>query len=574
MKKYILGINDLGDPSISIVKNGRIVFHIEEERLNRIKHSNNIFPIKSIKEAFKYLDISFKDIQAITYNWNFRKYQNGHLKKFFYNLNNRFEVDNYTKVWQSERLKNRTLSNFKKKIEKNIYTEFGIIKIPKILFYSHHYVHAFQSYIHSGFKRAICLSMDGSGEENCTTVWQCENNKIKKIDEINIPNSLGWYYSAFTEFLGFKAYDGEYKVMGLAAFGNKNLQIRKKINKVLKFNEKLKTYELNPYYIHYGQHSYSGRFTDKLVKLLGEPKKPNAKVLRYHKDLAYEVQRLLEECVLKLCKKYFIQTGIKNICLGGGVGLNVKLNSKIFKQKYIENIFPNPLCSDSGAAAGSALIADTKLNKSKIKPLISLSLGPDYKDKYIENLLKENKIKFYKPKNLYSYTAKLLAQKKIVGWFQGRMEAGPRALGNRSILGDPREINTRDKINSIIKYREMWRPFCPSILSEKVKDFFQNSYDSKFMAIAFNAKNNLKKIAPAIVHVDNTCRIQSVNKKHNSQFYKLIYEFYKITKVPTLLNTSFNIKGEPIVCSPNDALRTFFSTGMDVLVLEKYIILK
>ena len=574
MKKYILGINDFTDPSIAIIKNGSILFYIEEERLNRIKHSHNVFPIKSIIEAFNYLNISFKDIEAIAYNWDFKKYENGHLKKFFMNLNKKFKIDDNTKNWQNDRLVNRNLKNFKKKLEKNLYAEFGYFKIPKILFYQHHYVHAYQSFVHSGFKDAIVLSMDGSGEENCTTVWKCKNNKIKKIDEFNIPNSLGWYYSAFTEFLGFKAYDGEYKLMGLAAFGKENLKLRKKISNILKFDIKTTRYELNPYFIHYGSHSYSGRFTDNLVKLLGFPKKSKEKFTTFHKDLAFEVQRLLEECVLMLCKKYFKITGIRNICLGGGVGLNVKLNSKIFNQKFVNKIFPNPLCPDNGASVGAALLADIKLNKSKVKPLKSLSLGPDYKDQYIKKLLIENQIKFQTPKNIYSYTAKLLAQKKIVGWFQGRMEAGPRALGNRSILGDPRSVITRDKINKIIKYREMWRPFCPSFLADKVDEFFYKSYDSKFMTISFDANKVLKKLAPAIVHIDKTCRIQSVDKKNNSNFYKLIKEYYNITKVPALLNTSFNIKGEPIVCSPNDALRTFFSTGIDVLVLEKYVILK
>lgn len=574
MKKYILGINDFTDPSIAIIRNGSVEFYIEEERLNRIKHSHNVFPIKSIKEAFNYLNISFKDIEAIAYNWDFKKYQNGHLKKFFSDLNKKFRIDENTKSWQNERLKSRNLRNFKKKLEKNLFAEFGFFKIPKILFYQHHYVHAYQSYVHSGFNEAIVLSMDGSGEENCTTVWECKNNEIKKIDEINIPNSLGWYYSAFTEFLGFKAYDGEYKLMGLAAFGKKNLIIRKKLKNILKFDNKLQKYELNPYYIHYGLHTYSGRFTDNLVRLLGKPKKSNEKFTKLHKELAFEVQRLLEECVLKLCDKYFKLTGIRNICLGGGVGLNVKLNSKIFNQKFIDNIFPNPLCADNGASVGAALIADIELNKSKVKPLKSLSLGPDYKDKFIKKILIENKIRFFKPKNLHKYTAKLIANKKIIGWFKGRMEAGPRALGNRSILGDPRSIEIRDKINKIIKYREMWRPFCPSFLSNKLNNFFHKSYDSKFMTISFDANNILKKIAPAIVHIDKTCRIQSVNQKDNFHFYKLIKEYENITKVPALLNTSFNIKGEPIVCSPNDALRTFYSTGLDVLILEKYVILK
>ena len=217
----------MADPSVCIVKDGKVVFYIEEERLTRIKHSHNSFPIKSIKESFKYLNISFNNIQAISYNWNFNKYQNGHMAQYFKKINKTFTVDAATKKWQIQRIKNRNLKNFEDKIKKNIFSEFGKLKIPKILFFSHHYVHAFQSFIHSGFKNAISISIDGSGEENCTTAWICNKDKIKLLEEINIPNSLGWYYSAFTEFLGFKAYDGEYKLMGLAAFGKKFINKKK-----------------------------------------------------------------------------------------------------------------------------------------------------------------------------------------------------------------------------------------------------------------------------------------------------------------------------------------------------------
>jgi len=571
----ILGINDMVDPSVSLVEDGKLLFYVEEERLNRIKHSHNIFPIKSIETALKKFNISVNDLECIAYNWNFNKYSNGHMANIFRDLNSKYDVDPLTKKWQSERLKNRNLANFKKKLELNLRKKFNFSKLPPIKFFSHHYVHAYQSHLHSGFEKSLCITIDGSGEENCTVVWKIENDKITKLKEINMPNSLGWYYAAFTEYLGFKAYDGEYKLMGLASYGKNNSKLEKKINKVIGINNLSKEYSLNPKYIHYGAHSFSGRFTDNLVKLFGKkPRKENEKITDWHKDLAFEVQKKLEDSVFNLFQKYSTITGIKNFTMGGGVGLNVKMNSKIFESSFCDKIFPNPLCADNGAAVGSALIADYILNKKRPKELKSLALGPDYSDKEIVKILKLNKIKFYKINNIEKYVAKELAKGQVIGWFQGKMEAGARALGQRSILGDPRNKKMTKKINLIIKYREVWRPFCPSILEEYVEKYFIKSYRSNFMTISFEAKKELKNIAPAIVHVDNTSRVQSVSKKYNLKFYKLINGFFKITKVPILLNTSFNVKGEPIVCSPNDAIRTFYSTGLDQLVLNNFLIKK
>ena len=573
--KIILGINDMVDPSISLVKDGKLLFYIEEERLNRIKHSHNIFPIKSIEMALKRFDISIDDLQCISYNWDFNKYSGGYMKNFFRKFNTKYRVDQNTIKWQKERLNKRNLINFKKKLEFNLRKKFEFSKLPPIKFFSHHFVHAFQSHFHSGFRNSLCITIDGSGEENCTVIWKCKNNKFSKLKEINMPNSLGWFYAAITEYLGFKAYDGEYKLMGLASYGKSNKNIEKKLNKVLKINHKTNEYELNPKYIHHGKHSFSGRYTDNLVKLFGKvPRKENQKIKSWHKDLAFEVQSQLERAVLNLFKKYSVLTGINNLTIGGGVGLNVKMNSKLFNSKFCSNIFPNPLCADNGASAGSAMVADFILNKKKPKILKSLALGPDYSEKEIIKALKQNKIKFYKKRNIERYAAHKISQGKVIGWFQGRMEAGARALGQRSILGDPRKKEMSAKINKIIKYRESWRPFCPSVLEEQVKKYFLKSYESKFMTISFEAKKKLKKIAPAIVHIDNTCRIQSVQKINNSRFYKLINEFFEITKVPMLLNTSFNIKGEPIVCSPNDAIRTFYSTGLDELIINNFVIKK
>jgi len=571
----ILGINDMADPSISLVKNGKLIFYVEEERLNRIKHSHNSFPIKSLEYALDKFKLSIDDLQYISYNWDFNKYSGGFMKKYFKKINTKYKFDETSKNWQIQRLKNRNLKNFKKRIEKNLRNKFSFKKLPEIKFFSHHYVHAFQSYYHSGFNNAICITIDGSGEENSTVIWKCLNGKISKLKEINIPHSLGWYYAAFTEYLGFKAYDGEYKLMGLASYGNRNNFFKKKIDQILSINNKTKYYELNPKFIHIGKHTYSGRFTDKLAKIFGrEPRKSSDKIKKWHMDLAYEVQNKLEEVILGIYNKYSFLTGIKNLVIGGGVGLNVKMNSKLYSQGNCEKIFPNPLCADNGASAGSALLADLKFNNNKPKVLSTLAVGPEYSDKEIIKILTQNKIKFRYFTNIYKYTAEKISKGKVIAWFQGKMEAGARALGQRSILGDPRDKNMANKINKIIKYRELWRPFCPSILKEHIKDYFDSSYDSKFMTISFKANSKLKRIAPSIVHVDNTCRLQSVSKIHNARFYSLINEFYRITNVPILLNTSFNIKGEPIVCSPNDAIRTFYATGIDELIINNFVIKK
>ena len=574
-KKYILGINDLADPSISIVRNGRVIFYCEEERLTRIKHSHNMFPILSIKQAFKTLKISLSDIECITYNWNLRKYENGMMKNFFKSLRTKYKIDKNTLLWQNNRLKNRNKINFVKKLNFNLKKHFTYKKLPKVKFFSHHYVHAFQSFKHSNFTKAICITIDGSGEENCTVIWKCNGNKIIPIKTINMPNSLGWFYSAFTEFFGFKAYDGEYKLMGLAAYGKPNKKLREKVRKILNPNPKSGNYILDPSYIHYGKHSYSGRFTDKLVKIFEKkpPKKTNY-YSQWYKDLAYEIQSSLEDSVINLIKKININQKVNNFCIGGGVGLNIKLNSKLFEQKFVKDYFANPLCPDSGASVGSALLADSQINSSKIKKLKNLSLGPKYTNRLILKEIKKSRLNYMFKKNIHTIVSAELAKGNIIGWFQGSMEAGPRALGNISIIADPRNKKVLNIINKKIKFREIWRPFCPSILKENVAEYFDSFTESKFMTISFKANSKLKKIAPAIVHVDGTSRIQSVDKSNNKKYYRLINEFYKKTKVPVILNTSFNIKGEPIVCSPSDAIKTFINTDLDILVLENYIIYK
>jgi carbamoyltransferase len=339
--------------------------------------------------------------------------------------------------------------------------------------------------------------------------------------------------------------------------------------------QKVPIYRLNPQYIHYGLHTWSGRFTDDLVNLLGKPPRlVTEPITGWHEDLAYSVQYILEETVCELVRWGMQKTNNTNLCVGGGVGLNVKLNSSLFNLKEVESIFAHPLCNDSGAAAGAALAACWELTGAKPKRLNSLALGNEYADDEIEKILDQCQVEYSKQEDIADVTAQLLANGKIVGWFQGRMEAGPRALGNRSILANPRDGFVKERINNIIKYREVWRPYCPSIIADEACKYLEKYDKSPFMNIAFYANEQMKQQAPAIVHVDGTTRIQMVFEEDNPLFYRLLSLFRQKTELPILLNTSFNIKGEPIVCTVYDALRTYFGTGLDALACGPYLLKK
>ena len=574
-RKLYLGINLQNDPSVAIVENGKVIAFSEEERHIRLKHAPNYYPIQALKSCLEIANCQFEDITKLAVNWNLTAYNNGTMESFYSKLRDQYDVDEFTKKWQENNLKKRSWDNFKDFHIKKLTKFFGNVDLPEIVDYPHHYIHAYQSFIESGFKEAISISIDGSGDQNCTTIWHCIGDEINCIKEINMPNSLGWLYSAFTEFLGFEAYDGEYKVMGLAAYGEENLQIKSALEQICSISSDGIGYVIDPKYIHYGKHTYSNRFTDDLIKLLGKnPRKTNEEIENWHKDLAFEVQTLLEKTILRLIKWAIKETGLNKICIGGGVGLNVKLNSRIFKLEEVSDVFAHPLCSDTGAAAGAALTACYKENGIRPLKLKSLALGFKEKAEDIEKLLNITKVKYTKSNNVSEEVSEYLSQGLIVGWFQGRMEAGPRALGQRSILANPTKEIYRDKVNLIVKFREDWRPFCPSMLEEYCREYFKKTTYAPFMIIAFEAENKLKDDAPAIVHIDGTSRVQLVYKETNPKYHALIESFRKKTGVPILLNTSFNVKGEPIVCTAKDALRTFWTTALDVLVLDDFIIKK
>ncbi len=572
MDRYFLGIHEKhADPSVSLVRDGRLLAHVEEERFVRNKHAMNAYPIHALKYCLQTFDLSISDIEAVAINFDLEAYKNGEMQAFFDAWNAAWETDGNTKGWQRALLNQYNPDNLKAHHEFHWRRAFGDQRFPPLIGLSHHRVHAFHAATQSGLAETLVLTLDGSGDKHCSVVWHYKEPTLTPIYEVAIPFSVGWFYAAFTEYLGFEAYDGEYKVMGLASYGGQDPDLREKLSRVLFAAEDGIGYRLDPSFIHYGPHSYSKRYTDTLVELLGRaPRCPDEPIDDWHKRLAFEVQYALEAAISRLAGWAVQETGCRQICLSGGVAHNVALNGKLLSLPDVERVFPHPLCHDGGAPAGAALLACYEATGAKPEPLKSLALGPAYGEEEILKALTNTKWHFTKPDDIAKTIAADLADGKLVGWFQGRIEAGPRALGQRSILADPRDVASRDRVNAAVKYREDWRPFCPSVKADKQRELFKSDCPAAYMTLALPVTDKAKEIMPAVVHVDDTARVQLVDPDHQPLYYALIDAFEGLTGVPALLNTSFNIKGEPIVCSPLDAIRTFACTGLDVLAIGPY----
>jgi len=570
----IMGIVCIGpDPSVCIMDNGKILSMQEEERITRIKHANVDFPKKAVKHCLKQSGISIEEINTIAYPWDAHKFSSGYIKKFYDSISNIYNKDNRTLEWEKEQIKTFSEDALKERIlaeVKNLYPKAKTL--PEVVFAPHHYSHAFLSNLMSKMDENLIFTIDGSGDENCTVIWKSKFGHLTKLKEYNIPNSLGWFYASFTEFLGFKAYDGEYKVMGLAAYGKYDKNIISKVNQVLSYDEN-GNYIVNPYFIFYGEHTYSGRFTNRMVELFGQPNFSQS-VNSYTKNLAFAVQYHLEEVCVRLARYWVKKTGIRNICLGGGVALNVKMAGRLRREDIIEHVFVPYCSSDLGLSLGAAMV-HTNNNGISLDPnLDSPFLGPSFSDDFIEDILKECKLNYRKVDDISTNVAKLLTEQKIIGWFQGMGEVGARALGSRSILADPRKIGNRDRVNKVVKQRELWRPFCPSILEDRAAEYFKECTKSPYMTMAFDSIPEIEDRIPAVIHIDKTVRPQTVNKNQNPLFYKMLKQFYALTGVPAILNTSFNVKGEPIVHHPLDAVRCFYSNGLDALAIGNFILEK
>lgn len=536
--KYILGISGgfrpgNRDGAACLVKDDEIVAAAEEERFARIKHAPGLIPLNAIKYCLKEANIDISLVDLLLYA-------------------------------------GISHSDMKDRLKRCL--EFNLGFSPPIDLVEHHIAHAASSFFASGFEKSNIITMDLSGDSVSTLLAFGDGNEITKVKEFNRPNSIGAFYNIITQYLGFTRQSDEYKVMGLSSYGKPYSDLSWLIDTTAdgySFNtQSIVNVDGKPF-----PSVQEPLYSEEFLKQFKSPRKADEKITAYHKDIAASAQKKLEDIVLYLLELLYKETGNKNLCIAGGVGLNCVMNSRLLNSPWVENIFIQPASGDAGLALGACLQIALQAGK-KIKRMTHPYYGPHYSNEDIEKILKIVKAPYYYHDDIPGFVAKKLSEGAIVGWFQGRMEYGPRALGSRSILADPRRKDMKDKVNMAIKFRESFRPFAPTILSEYGSEYFENFIDSPFMTLNFKAKKEKSHLIPAVVHVDGTSRVQSINRDTNPRYYAMIHEFYRITSIPLVLNTSFNIRNQPIVCNPQDAISTFFGTGMDYLAIGDFIVEK
>ena len=575
INSYILGLNFLhSDTSACIFKNGKLIAAAEEERFTRLKHTSN-FPINAINFCLNEAEIKFSDIDTVTINSNpFTSFQ----KKILFTLKN----------FKRYKLAFKSISNIKKKVslKKLISQNFDSENSfkGKIRYVDHHISHILSSSSYSGFEKSVNLSIDGFGDFASAAWGTSEQNKISIDNKVFFPHSMGIFYQSITQFLGFKKYGDEYKVMGLSSYGNPTYQ--KQLSKLLYNTDE--GYKLNlKYFIHQdqnifknnkmGQIEYFDLYSQELKNLIGDERKFDDEINQRHMDIAKSAQVVYENTLFTLLTSLYQKYKIKNLTLSGGCAMNSVANGKILKKTPFEKVYISPNPGDAGGSIGSALFFLLEKGQ-KIENNINYAyLGSNYSDEDIEQVISQKDlkknffVKKYSDEDLYNFISDQLCLSKIIGWFQGKMEWGARALGNRSILADARNPKIKDIINKKIKKRESFRPFAPAILKEFTSQWFEIDKDVPYMSEVYKILKNKVNDLPGITHVDGTGRLQTVTKSNNNKFYSLIKNFYNKTNIPIVLNTSFN-ENEPIVESPGQAIDCFLRTNMDILVLGSWVI--
>jgi carbamoyltransferase len=594
---HILGISAYyHDSAAALVKDGVIVAAVQEERFTRKKHDAS-FPTQGINYCLGEAGISLKEVDYIVFYEKplvtFERLLETYLAFAPRGLRSFIAA---MSAWLQEKL-------YLKTVLKKALAELGDCKtkdLPPLLFNEHHQSHAASAFFPSPFDEAAVLCMDGVGEWATTSLWSGQGNQLTPHWEIHFPHSLGLLYSAFTYYTGFKVNSGEYKLMGLAPYGEP-----KYVELILDNLLDLKadgTFRLNMDYFNYatGLTMTNKKFAD----LFGAPRRsPESPLTQREMDIAASIQVVTEEVVLRLGNTVYEELGLENLCLAGGVALNCVANGRLLREGKFKNIWIQPAAGDAGGAIGSALSVwhqylQNERTVQKPDAMAGSYLGPRFTNEDIEAYLKDPAVQavydYYSDEDLFGKVAHILAGGNVVGWFQGRMEFGPRALGGRSIIGDPRNTTMQSVMNLKIKYRESFRPFAPSVLAEKVGDYFELDQPSPYMLIVADVREELRlpltpeqeqlfgieklniprSQLPAITHVDNSARIQTVHPETNPRYYQLLRQFEALTDCGVLVNTSFNVRGEPIVCTPEDAYRCFMRTEMDYLVLENFVLAK
>lgn len=590
---YILGISCFyHEAAAALIRDGRVVAASAEERFSRKKHDNGL-PKLAIAFCLKQAGIKLEDVDYIVYYekpfWKFDRILRSTLATF--PLSSRLFAKAMV-TWLGDKLWVRSILSDELKVDRK-----------KIRFVPHHISHAASAFYPSGFDKSAILTFDGVGEWTSTMYGVGDDKNIDVLGQIKFPHSLGLLYSVFTAFLGFEVNDGEYKVMGMAPYGEpKYLDRVKKVAKIYPDG----SIRLDMSYFSF-QRSANKAYTNKLVDLFGEPRprdmyfftkksgypsyfgeKPadyeaQCELNQKYADIAASIQAFTEEVILKLAGHVHAKTKLDNVVIAGGVGLNSVANGVLLRKGPFKKVFVQPAAGDDGGSLGAALYYyHAILGKKRAYVQDNCYFGEEFTDTEIEKFLKSKKIKYKKivsENQLTDYLAGEIANGKVIGFYHGRAEWGPRALGARSIMADPRREEMKEVVNTKIKFREPYRPFAPVVCAERAKDYFElgsleHEYLTNFMLGVFPVKPEAKKKIPAVTHVDGSARLQIVNEKQNARYYKLIKAFGKKTGIYVLMNTSFNLKGEPIVNTPENAFSTFSKSGLDILALERYIVLK
>jgi carbamoyltransferase len=555
---YTLGIICYGrhESAAALVESGRVVAAAEEERFSRRKFDAD-FPARAIDFCLRQAGIDANDLAAVGYGFDPRRKL---LAKAVYAAR-RFpaSIALVNSGWRLARKMNG--------IERDLRERVGYV--GKVFRFNHHLCHAASTFYSSPFERAAILTLDGAGDWESGWWGVGEGTSIDEITSVDWPQSLGHVYSAFTEYLGFEPFSDEYKVMGLAAYGEpRYLGAMSEI-----FRETRDGYRVNLDYFNF-QHARPPRYSRKLVARFGSPlTNTDGNVSQHYRDVAASAQRQLERVVSHVARRVVEATGERKVCLAGGVAMNSLANGRLLAEGIVDELYVPPCASDAGVALGAAYLAHLKATGTLERAeLTTAALGAAYDDAQILEAVRAHSLDARELDDAACEAARLIAGGKIVGWFQGRMEFGQRALGSRSIIADPRRAEMKDVVNARIKFRESFRPFAPSVLAERAGEYFDDAHGNYFMTRVCNVRAEKRPLIPAVTHLDGTARVQTVERETLPLYWKLIERFNDLTGVPVILNTSFNIKGQPIVNTPHEALETFLQTSLDALICGSYLI--
>jgi carbamoyltransferase len=560
----VLGINFSNDSAAALVRDGHVIAASQEERFSRDKHDAN-FPYRAVSYCLKAGGITFDDVDDVAFFWNpgihaETGYRGSggrrHHLEFLYNVPNAI-----LPRW------------FDGKAVEGVRQEFRLAggKTLGIEYVTHHLAHVASAFYRSNYDAAAALIIDGYGERASATIARCEGTSLTPLRTVDFPHSLGSFYAAFTQFLGFKANSGEGKVMGLASYGRPS-EYLELIRPLLQLTDD--GFEIDLRYFSYFVERRR-RYSDRLVALLGPERTPESPLTQRDYDIAFAMQQVTEDAMLHLARQAKALTGLDKLVMAGGVVLNCVANGRIQREVGFKECFFQPCAGDAGTSLGAALYVAHQKGAPRVSHPITDYLGPDYSRSAVQEELDRGRVPYVALTDVPAAAAKAIADGLIIGWFQGRAEFGPRALGNRSILCDPRRADMKDVLNARVKFREPFRPFAPSVLEEAATTYFDDDgVPSPFMLVVSNTRPEYADVLPSITHVDGGARVQTVNPSQNQRFYDLIRAVGEHTGISCVLNTSFNIRGEPIVHSPSDAMKCYFTTDMDLLFLGDFLVFK